>query len=121
LGTWLGTIHTDCGPIALATDDENVIEIRFGCEAGRGRRTNPLLRDLKSQLREYFRGRRREFDLPLQLEAPRFTATVLTAVSEIPFGEIRTYGETAAEAGSPKAARAVGQAVGSNPLPIVIP
>ncbi len=98
-----------------------MIELRFGCEAKQAGRDKPLMRELKSQLRAYFRGQLREFDLPLSLEAPRFTATVLTAVSEIPFGEIRSYGETAADAGSPKAARAVGQAVGSNPLPVVIP
>ena len=75
----------------------------------------------KKQLAEYLRGKRRVFDLPLLMSAPTFTARVLAEVESIPFGETRSYGEVAELIGSPRAARAIGQAVGSNPLPIVIP
>ena len=74
------------------------------------------------QLREYFAGRRRRFDLRPVLDGlPPFHKAALGACSEIPFGEVRTYADIAAATGSPRAARAVGQAMRRNPTPIVIP
>jgi len=84
-------------------------------------RPTPLDREVRRQIREYLAGRRREFDLPVAPLLPRFTGAVLAAVARIPFGETRSYGEVAAAVGSPRAARAVGQAVGSNPLPLLVP
>ena len=74
------------------------------------------------ELDEYFSGRRREFSLKLDwsLIGP-FATRVLTHTSEIPYGSYSSYGEIAAEAGSPRGARAAGNALGSNPIPIVIP
>jgi len=81
-------------------------------------RLDPVRRELD----EYFEGRRREFDLPLDLSAVRgFGRRVLDAARAIPFGDVRTYGEVAREAGSPRAARAAGNALGANPIPIVVP
>lgn len=76
---------------------------------------------MRDQLRGYVRGKRRVFDLPLALDVPPFCARVLAEVEGIPWGETRSYGEVAIRVGSPGAARAVGQAMGANPLPIVIP
>ena len=73
------------------------------------------------QLGEYFAGRRRDFDLTIEPEASRFQACVLSALSRIPYGETRSYGDVARTIGRPKAVRAVGAANGRNPLPIVIP
>ena len=81
-----------------------------------------LLDPVRRQLDEYFAGARREFDLPLDWTLVRgFARAVLEATSRIPYGETRTYSEIAAEAGSPRAFRATGNALGSNPIAIVIP
>ena len=73
------------------------------------------------QLREYFGGTRRDFDLTLVLEGTSFQKKVWSAVAAIPFGTTVSYGELAQRIGSPEAARAVGAACGANPIPLVIP
>jgi methylated-DNA-[protein]-cysteine S-methyltransferase len=80
------------------------------------------LDDVRRELDEYFEHRRTTFDLPLDwaLVSP-FGRKVLHATANIPFGEVSTYAKVAAEAGSPKASRAAGNALGANPMPIVVP
>lgn len=78
-------------------------------------------RALLAQLREYFAGTRREFDLPLAVEGTEFRRRVWDALRRIPYGEVRTYGQVARELGSPAASRAIGQANRENRLPILIP
>ena len=73
------------------------------------------------QLNEYFAGERREFELELTPEGTKFQVQVLEALRGIPYGETRTYRDIAVAVGRPKAVRAVGNANGRNPLPIVIP
>lgn len=75
----------------------------------------------KTQLEEYFAGERRAFDLPLAPKGTAFQQKVWRALTEIPYGETRTYGEIAAAIGNPKAARAVGMANNKNPIGILIP
>ena len=76
----------------------------------------------RRELDEYFAGRRRAFDLTLDLRLlSDFTRRVLSATAEIPYGEVATYREVATAAGSPRGFRAAGNALGSNPLPIVLP
>lgn len=76
----------------------------------------------RRELDEYFAGRRREFDLDLDWQLTRgFRRRVLEATARIPFGETSTYTAMAAAAGSPRAHRAAGSALGSNPLPVVVP
>ena len=84
-------------------------------------RTDEPFRDVASQLGEYFDGKRRDFDLPIDPGANGFQADVLDALRRMPYGETRSYGEVAHSIGRPKAVRAVGAANGRNPLPIVIP
>jgi methylated-DNA-[protein]-cysteine S-methyltransferase len=77
---------------------------------------------VRRELDEYFAGTRQDFDLELDLTLARpFARKILAATARIPFGSTSTYGEIAAEAGSPGAARAAGGALGSNPIPIVVP
>jgi methylated-DNA-[protein]-cysteine S-methyltransferase len=77
---------------------------------------------VRRELDEYFAGTRQDFDLELDLTLARpFARRILAATARIPFGSTTTYGEIAAEAGSPGAARAAGGALGSNPIPIVVP
>lgn len=78
--------------------------------------------EVRRQLDDYFAGRRREFEVPIDWRLVRgFAGAVLRATSRIPFGAVSTYREVAAEAGSPNAYRAAGNALGSNPVPIVVP
>jgi len=77
--------------------------------------------DASQQLREYFSGERRDFDLPLILSGTEFQVSVLEALQDIPYGETTSYGEIAKRIGRPKAVRAVGAANGRNPIPIVVP
>lgn len=74
-----------------------------------------------SQLREYFSGSRRVFDLPLDVRGTAFQRAVWSQVVRIPYGATATYGDIAQLVGKPRASQAVGGAVGANPLPIVIP
>jgi methylated-DNA-[protein]-cysteine S-methyltransferase len=76
----------------------------------------------RRELDEYFAGRRRAFELPLDWQLTRgFRRRVLEATARIPFGETSTYTAMAGAAGSPRAHRAAGSALGSNPLPVVVP
>ena len=77
---------------------------------------------VRRELDEYFAGRRHGFDLTLDWRLVRgFASGVLHATARIPFGSVASYGEVAAEAGSPRAARAAGNALHGNPIPIVVP
>jgi methylated-DNA-[protein]-cysteine S-methyltransferase len=78
-------------------------------------------RQLKAQLDRYFRGKLRRFAVPLDLRGSAFQCRVWKVLGRIPYGETRSYREIAEGVGLPKAARAIGRAVGSNPISIVIP
>jgi methylated-DNA-[protein]-cysteine S-methyltransferase len=77
--------------------------------------------DVVDQLKSYFAGERKAFDLPLVLEGTTFQERVWTALQNIPYGETVSYKVLAERVGSPKAVRAVGAANGANPIPIIIP
>jgi methylated-DNA-[protein]-cysteine S-methyltransferase len=77
---------------------------------------------VRRELAEYFAGGRRAFDVPLDWRLVRgFARDVLRATARVPFGAVTTYGAVATAAGSPRAYRAAGNALGSNPIPIVVP
>jgi methylated-DNA-[protein]-cysteine S-methyltransferase len=78
-------------------------------------------RAAERQLREYFQGRRTAFDLRLHPKGTPFQTAVWTALTKIPYGQTRSYGDIARAVGRPAAVRAVGLANGRNPLPIVVP
>lgn len=82
---------------------------------------NNVLREANKQLQEYFRGERKEFNLPLHLNGTEFQQKVWRALQEIPYGETRSYGEIAKAVGSPKGSRAVGGANNKNPVMIFVP
>ena len=79
------------------------------------------LDDVRRELDEYFAGRRRDFDLALDLRVAPFHEAVLRELARVPYGQVDTYGHLAALVGKPKAARAVGTVMNRNPLPIVLP
>jgi methylated-DNA-[protein]-cysteine S-methyltransferase len=108
--------------LAVAVDgDGRLVEIRLDGRRPEGRRDAKRCHTAAVQLREYFAGRRREFDLPLAPVGTDFQLRVWRALCEIPYGTLRNYADIARAIGQPGAARAVGQAAGCNPLPIVIP
>ena len=79
------------------------------------------LDDVRRELDEYFQGRRTAFDLPLDLRVAPFHDAVLRELARVPYGRTTTYGTLAATVGRPRAARAVGTVMHSNPIPIVLP
>ena len=118
---------TPIGELLLAGEDSALSMIGF--PKGSMRRepeadwifNETQLADVSQQLREYFSGERREFDLPLKLSGTEFQVSVLEALQDIPYGETTSYGEIAKRIGRPKAVRAVGAANGRNPIPIIVP
>src|SRR5260221_915236 len=90
-----------------------------GYGRGAGGEPTPLLLEARRQLAAYSDGRRQAFDLPLAPAGSPFELRVWQLMSDIPYGETRTYGELARDLAA--APRAVGQACGRNPLPILIP
>ena len=120
-------LDTPLGPMEARATGEGICRLEFaGGEAhsamadGDGAATRHLSA-LRTQLAEYFAGRRREFDLPLVLAGTGFQERVWRELVRIPFGETISYEELARRAGSPGASRAAGQANGRNPIAIVVP
>jgi len=82
---------------------------------------HPLLRQARRELKEYFAGRRRRFDVPLDPLGTPFQRAIWKSIAKVGFGSTMTYGELARRAGHPGSARAAGAATGRNPLGIVVP
>ena len=117
------------GPLMAEYDGEGLRALHFwpeGAHPPAGTRVEPGRDDklgwkIATQLREYFGGTRKTFDLPLAPEGTDFQRRVWAALCRIPAGETRSYGQVAAEMGMPRSPRPVGQANRRNPIPIVIP
>jgi len=121
------TMNSPIGPLLLAGDEGGLHQVHFGT----GRRPKSPQRDWMEnkapfkevirQLEAYFEGKLKDFDLPLVLDGTDFQLLVWNNLRKIPYGETISYGQLARRIGSPDAARAVGLANGSNPIPIIIP
>lgn len=111
------------GPLTLAERDGALTHLLFGRDAPEGYKEgeSELLDRAEVQLSEYFEGRRREFSLPLDPSGTEFQLRVWAALSEIPYGETRTYKDIAIAAGCPRGFRAVGMANHNNPISIIVP
>ena len=115
------------GPLLLAGNGDSLNYLSF--PEGKGRidpaadwvRRDDGFVEVKTQLEEYFSGKRRNFELNLRPQGTAFQLSVWNALQRIPYGETRSYMEIADVIGNPKAVRAVGAANGRNPLPIVVP
>ena len=119
-------LDTSIGPLLLAGSAEALTHVFLpstGMEAHGSSpgQAAPPLAQAAGQLREYFAGTRRSFDLRLEPHGTPFQLSVWQTLAEIPYGETITYAELARRVGRPGAFRAVGQANGANPLPIVVP
>jgi methylated-DNA-[protein]-cysteine S-methyltransferase len=108
---------TPLGPLTLSEEDGAIVALDWG--TGRDQAETPLLLEAREQLQDYFDGQRPSFDLPLAPFGSAFRQKVWAALCAIPPGETRGYGDLAKALGT--AARAVGQANGANPIPIIIP
>jgi methylated-DNA-[protein]-cysteine S-methyltransferase len=129
------TLDTPLGPIAVFVTPRGLVRVAYDREnfgevaAEVAEQVSPRVLVapqrtdvVREQLEDYFEARRRTFDVPIDWTLVRgFNQGVLKATADIPFGETASYGEVAAAAGSPRAARAAGNALAGNPIPIVVP
>lgn len=106
--------------LGMTVDDGFLVAISFHPEGQHGD-AHPLLDETERQLRAYFAGQLRIFDLPWRTSGTSFQESVWGMVAAIGYGRTRTYMDLARELNSPGAVRAVGAANGANPLPIIIP
>ncbi len=129
----IGTVDSPIGPLLVAVTRRGLARIAFDGEDGAledlAREVSPRILEsaaatgeVRRELDEFFEGRRTTFDIALDRRLIHGIARdVLRVTARIPFGRTSTYGEVARRIGRPRAARAVGNALGSNPIPIVIP
>ena len=136
LGVALGSLDTPIGPLNVAATSQGLVRIGFGYMEERADMFAELaelpgsidegspawLEEPFAQLREYFDGCRRQFDVALDWRLSHgFYRQVLDTLLTVDYGTTVSYGELALMAGSPGAARAVGTAMSSNPIPLVVP
>jgi methylated-DNA-[protein]-cysteine S-methyltransferase len=130
------TVDSPLGPLMAATTPRGLVRLSYSkfrdddvVLAELARRVSPRVLEaparldaVRRELDEYFEGRRTGFDLPIDWALTRgFTTAVLRATAQVGFGQTTTYAEVAGAAGSPRAVRAAGNSLGSNPMPIVVP
>ena len=119
------TLNTSIGQLILESDGDFLTGIWLPTphrtSTGNGYDALPVLKKTAEQLDEYFARERTVFDLPTKLDGTEFQREVWAELSRIAYGETITYGELARRVGRPQGFRAVGQANGRNPLPIVVP
>ena len=134
------TFSSAVGPLFLAASEAGLVALEFDARLPGQQTIRPNPRDLRaekngiefvespqsmrqyaSQLEEYFAGRRRDFDFPLDLRGTDFQIACWRALLAIPYGETRTYADIARAVGKPTAFRAVGMANNRNPIAIVVP
>ncbi len=123
------TLDSPLGQILLVSDGSLLTGAYFSGQKyepvpGQDWRLDPdlgILQDASLQLHEYFAGRRRQFDIPLHLLGTPFQMKVWNALLEIPLGSTVSYGELAGRIKRKEAVRAVGAAVGRNPVSVIVP
>lgn len=130
------TVDSPLGPLVVAATPRGLVRVAYSEAVSRDEvledlaaRVSPRVLEAparvdepRRELDEYFAGRRQEFDLPIDWSILRgFTLKVLRETAHIDFGELRSYADVASAAGSPRAVRAAGNALGANPMPVVVP
>ena len=111
------SFHSPLGEITVSEEDGAIVSLDWGW--AKDNQSTPLLRKAKSQVDQYFDGELTTFDLPLNPAGTVFQKKVWRALSKIPYGRTKTYGDVAKALNS--ASRAVGGACGANHIPIIIP
>jgi methylated-DNA-[protein]-cysteine S-methyltransferase len=115
----LTIVATEKGVAALLWENDRPERVRLS--HGPQDDNDSILLDAERQLKEYFAGQRKRFDLPLDFHGTDFQKSVWQALLAIPYGETRSYGQIACQLGNEKAVRAVGAANGKNPIAIIAP
>ncbi|HWO71322.1 MAG TPA: methylated-DNA--[protein]-cysteine S-methyltransferase [Actinomycetota bacterium] len=135
LDVGVGEVDTPIGRLLVAVTRRGLVRVAFPEEepeavleelarriSPRAMRSPRMTQEARRELAEFLEGRRRRFELRVDPSLARgFARRVLAGAARIPYGRVRTYGELAAALGAPGAARAVGNALGANPVPIVVP
>jgi len=123
--TFTMPMETPVGRLVLESDGDVLIGIWLPNDTkvvpSHGHDAPPVLKETATQLEEYFAGERTGFDVPMELDGTTFQKEVWSELSRIPYGQTISYGELARRVGRPKGPRAVGQANGRNPIPIIVP
>lgn len=124
--TWLRRVDSPIGRLEITSEGETLSGVsieRAGAlpHDGVAERSNEVLDVTAQQLGEYFSGTRRRFDVPVSVTGTAFQMAVWNELSSLSWGEVISYGELGLATGRPTAGRAVGGAVGANPLPIIVP
>ena len=121
-------VETKLGKIGIVEENSKIVKVIINNGNNRNskdknveEKDTKLLLEAKKQLEEYFEGKRKVFDLPLEQKGTEFQKKVWNALKEIPYGETRTYKEVAKMLGNEKASRAVGMANNKNNIPIIVP
>jgi methylated-DNA-[protein]-cysteine S-methyltransferase len=115
------SISTSLGSLSIRGTSRGILSVTFDEIAEESTEPSPFLKQCLQEMEEYFSGNRRTFSVPLVMRGTDFQQRVWAALLDIPFGQTVTYGQLAKEIGHPGAARAVGTAVGDNPLAIIVP
>jgi methylated-DNA-[protein]-cysteine S-methyltransferase len=130
-----GQVDSPLGPLTVAATERGLVRVAYpelsvdDVLEGLAREVSPRILEaparidpLRRQLDEYFEGERRRFETSIDWSLTRgFFRAVLKATARIRYGQVRSYAEVAASAGSPRAVRAAGNGLGSNPMPVVVP
>ena len=113
--------HFQIGYMHLFSDGKNITRIDFADEELKEQRSCDILETAKKQLYEYFANTRRTFDLPLLPYGTEFQKKIWDILLQIEFSETKSYEWVSLQYGNKKAIRAVGQAIGKNPIAIIVP
>ena len=115
-----GYLDSEIGMICVEDNGERLISVQL-CKSAENSNLSALTKRTIDQLKEYFGGARKSFDLPLEMNGTEFQLKVWNELCNIPYGEIRSYKDIAEKIGNPKAVRAVGGANHKNKLMIIVP
>lgn len=114
--------ETDLGIIGIRENNKAITDIYFSKDnIDDNIEETDLIKECFKQLKEYFEGSRREFDLPIEMNGTQFQKKIWKELLKIPYGETRSYKDIAISIGNEKACRAIGMANNKNHIPIIIP
>jgi methylated-DNA-[protein]-cysteine S-methyltransferase len=108
------------GFINLTAEGDSIIELTMAKTPGPTTGSAKVLKEAQKQLTEYFKGKRKELTFKHEARGTKFQQSVWDEIAKVPFGKVVSYADIARKLGKPQASRAVGGAVGSNPVPLVI-
>ena len=114
-------LETSIGLMEIVCEDEFLIGLKLVLEKNHNECENKTSKEVKSQILEYLNGSRKNFNIPIKLNGTDFQKKVYEETLKIPYGSTKTYGEIANSIGNPKSMRAVGMALGKNPIWIIMP